>query len=69
MKDLEILFSAIKGAAWFGVAMLALKNIDFIAPIAGVVGSFLYMCGLPTGGLVVRVAVAAYLLIKVIGWC
>jgi len=49
-------------------AGLVIKNIDILAPIAGVVGSFFYMCGLSKGGLIVRVTLAIYLLVKTIGW-
>lgn len=42
-----------------------LKYIDVIAPLVGVVGSFFYMCGLQTGGLIVRISFAVYLLVKI----
>jgi len=66
---LEIITMLLKGAAVAGALAFTIKNADILAPLAGAVGAFFHMCGLPLGGLIVRVTVAGYLLIKVFGWC
>lgn len=57
----------VKWAGYTAAAAFFHKNIDFFAIITAMCGSFMYMCGIPKGGLIVRVAMAGYMLVKVIG--
>ena len=65
---MELIMPLLKGSVVAGGAILAVKYADILAPLAGTVGAFFYMCGHPTGGLIVRFTLASYILIKIIGW-
>lgn len=55
----------LKWAAIGAGVIYFIKNIDIFGIIAAMCGSFLAMCGLESGGKIVKLALGVYLLVKI----